>query len=183
MSVTLRFNLAQDLYDAFPAIREDLSADPTDQQSLEFMSELTASATPENAVTFCAYLLPRRESVWWGFQCVSLFPEILAPDDPGFLQIAENWVRQPEESERNVALNAAMDVEEKTPAVWIALAAGWSGGSMLAENMSPVPPPSHLTAKAVNIALLSTLAIVDTASRREILKNFVDIGAQLASGE
>ena len=183
MSVKLRFNLAQDLYEAIPEIREDLSVEPTDQPSLEFMSGLTASTTPENAVTFCAYLLPRREAVWWGFQCVSELPDLLSPQDAEFLQLAENWVRQPEEAERNIALNRAMEVDDKTPGVWVALAAGWSGGSMVADDMSPVPPLPHLTAKAVNIALLSTLAIVDTGSRREILNNFVDIGAQLAVGE
>ncbi len=183
MTVKLRFNLAQDLFDAFPEIREDLTVEPSDKPSLEFVSELTASTTPENAVTFCAYLLPRREAVWWGHQCLSQLPELLLPEDMEFLRLAENWVRQPDEGERKSALNAAMEVDDKSPAVWISLAAGWSGGSMVADDMAPVPPPPHLTAKAVNVALLGTLANVDKTSRREVLRSFVDIGTQLATGE
>ncbi len=183
MSVKLRFNLARDLFETFPEIRKDLSAEPDDQPSLDFMSELTVSTTPENAVTFCAYLLPRREAVWWGHQCLSQLPENLMPEDLEFMKFAEDWVRQPEDAQRILALNAAMDVDDKTPAVWLSLAAGWSGGSMVADEMSPLPPPPYMTAKAVNIAILSTLATVDMASRAEFLRNFVDIGAQLATGD
>lgn len=183
MTVKLRFNLAQDLFEAFPIIRDDISAEPSDKPSLEYLSELLVSATPENAITFCAYLLPRREAVWWGHQCLSQIPETLLPVDDEHMQLAENWVRQPEEHERVLALNAAMETDPKTPGVWIALAAGWSGGSMVEESMSPVPPPPYLTAKAINAGILGALASMDTLSRSKALKEFVDMGAQLAIGE
>jgi hypothetical protein len=183
MTVKLRFNLAQDLFEAFPIIREDISAEPSEKPSLEYLSELLVSATPENAITFCAYLLPRREAVWWGHQCLSRIPEILLPVDSEHLQIAENWVRQPEEQERVIALNSAMEADPKTPGVWVALAAGWSGGSMVEEGMSPVSPPPYLTAKAINAGILGALASLDTLSRAKSLKDFVEMGEQLIVGE
>ena len=182
MPVKLRFNLASDLFEALPEIRRDVSCEPADTPSLEYMAQLTSSQTPENAITFCAYLLPRREAVWWGHQCLSLLPQIQSPTDPDYLQLAENWVRNPEEPERNLALNAASQADPKTPAVWVALAAGWSGGSMVGEDMNPVPPPPFLTAKAINAGLLTALALVDTDSRRELLGQFVSLGSQLAAG-
>ncbi len=183
MTVKLRFNLAQDLFEAFPIIRDDISAEPSEMPSLEYLSELLVSPTPENAITFCAYLLPRREAVWWGHQCLIQVPEILLPIDNEHLLLAENWVRQPEEHERVLALNAAMETDPKTPGVWVALAAGWSGGSMVEEGMSPVAPPPYLTAKAINAGILGALASLDTISRSKSLKDFVDMGAQLAVGE
>jgi len=183
MTINLRFNLAEDLFEAFPEIHEDMSAEPSDKPSLEYLSELLVSATPENAITFCAYLLPRREAVWWGHQCLSQIPDMMAPVDNEHLILAENWVRQPEEPERVAALNSAMATDPKTPGVWIALAAGWSGGSMVEESMSPVPPPPFLTAKAINTGLLGVLAEIETGVRSQVLKNFVDMGAQIASGE
>lgn len=183
MSVKLRFNLARDLFNAFPIIREDMSAEPSDKPSLEFLSVLSASPTPEDAVTFCAYLLPRREAVWWGIQCLSQIPDNLSPIDIEHIKLAEAWVRQPEEPERNLALSMAIDCELKTPGVWIALAAGWSGGSMVAEDMNPVPPPPYLTAKAVKAGLLGALAMIEISGRPATLKNFIDIGAKLATGE
>ncbi len=183
MTINLRFNLAQDLFDTFPEIREDISAEPSDKPSLEYLSELVASATPENAITFCAYLLPRREAVWWGHQCLSQMPDLMSPIDNQHLLLAENWVRQPEEGERVAALNSAMATDPKTPGVWVALAAGWSGGSMVDEGMSPVPPPPFLTAKAINTGILGALADIDTVSRSQVLKSFVDMGEQLATGQ
>ena len=47
------------------------------------------------------------------------------------LALAESWVRYPEEDERCAVLDAGMAGTAKTPGVWVALAAGWSGGSML----------------------------------------------------
>lgn len=105
------------------------------------------------------------------------------PVDYEHLQYAENWVRQPEEQERVSALNAAMEADPKTPGVWIALAAGWSGGSMVEEEMSPVPPPPYLTAKAINAGILGALASLDTIVRAKSLKDFVEMGSQLAVGE
>ena len=180
MTQRLRFTTARDLFDAFPTALEDMVARPSDRGSLEFLRDLVAGPTPEDAITFCAYLLGRRESVWWGHQCLSLLPERLAPEDLGLLALAEDWVRRPEEDTRNRSLEAGMASPTKTPGVWIALAAGWSGGSMIGPDSVPVTPPPYLTAKAVNAGVLSVLARVDRKERASTLARFVDMGIRLA---
>ena len=73
-----------------------------------------------------------------------------------------------------------MGSQTKTPGVWIALAAGWSGGSMIGPDSVPVTPPPYLTAKAVNAGVLGVLARVDRKERAATLGRFVDMGIRLA---
>lgn len=181
MTQRLRFGTARELFEAFPAALDDMVARPNDRHALEFIKELAAGPTPEDAITFTAYLLDRREAVWWAHQCLSTLPDRLAPEDVRMLALAEDWVRRPEEFTRVAALNAGMASPTKTPGVWVALAAGWSGGSMLGPDHSPVEPPPHLIAKAVNAGVLSVLARVDRKARAETLKSFVNMGIRLAT--
>jgi hypothetical protein len=181
MAQRLRFNTARDLFEAFPAALEDMAARPSDRPSLEFVRELAAGRTPEDAITFTAYLLSPREAVWWGHQCLSMLADHLAAADHQLMALGENWVRQPDEERRNRALEEGMAAPRKTPGVWIALAAGWSGGSMAGPDVAPVPPPPYLTPRAVNAGVLSVLARVDRTHRAKTLASFVDMGVRLAT--
>ncbi len=106
--------------------------------------------------------------------------ELLSPEDQDMLTLAESWVRYPEEDQRCAVLDAGMAAPTKTPGVWVALAAGWSGGSMLPRDaVAPVEAPPYLTPKAVNAAVLSALARVDRKARAATLKLFVNMGMQL----
>ena len=64
----IRFTTVRDLFEAFPAARDDLQAKPSDDPPLVFMRKLIESETPEDAVGLCAYMLPRREAVLVGVQ-------------------------------------------------------------------------------------------------------------------
>jgi hypothetical protein len=180
MSEGLRFSTAKDVFEAYPTAGEDITAGPSDMPVIDYARALAASATPENAITFCAYMLRTRVAVWWGHQCLNALPETLSQQDRELLDLAEAWVREPADETRNAALAAGMEAPTKTPAAWVALAAGWSGGSMLPPDATPVPPPSHLTPKAVNAAVLSVLARVPAAQRAQTLRRFVEMGLQLA---
>lgn len=179
MSARLRFATAHELFEAFPTALEDMGASPSDRPSLDYLRDLVDSATPEDAVTFCSYLLPRRAAVWWGHQCLAHLPDLLAPHDHELLQVVEDWVREPEEDRRYAALDAGMSAPAKTPGAWIALGAGWSGGSMAPPGMAPVVPPPYLTARAVNAGVLSALARVAIKQRAAILSACVAMGARL----
>ena len=102
MSRNSRFSSANDVFEAFPAARDDIDVPPTDEAAAAyFMRSLMASDTPEDTVAFCAYLLPRREAVWWGCQSVkSLHPAARSSEEDQALAAAEAWVREPEEERR-----------------------------------------------------------------------------------
>lgn len=177
-----QFATARELYAAYPQIEEDLTAQPDGGAALDFMAALAGTPTPENALTFAAYALEKRPAVWWGHECLARADEVLTANDHEIMALAAAWVGEPNEATRYAALDAALASPAKTPGVWLGLAVGWSGGSMAPRGLPAVPPPMHLTARAVNAAVLSVLARFDRAARPEVLKSFVRMARLLAEG-
>jgi len=165
----LRFSSAEQVFEAFPTAHEDIEQVPADVEPLRFIQQLLESATPEDAVGFCAYLLPKREAVWWGCQCIRATTADMAAADKELLKITEAWVSRPEEENRIAALDAGMQASESGPVAWVALAAAWSGGSLTSEPMQPVAPEPYLTAKAVRAAVLTSIAMVPRPERKACL--------------
>ncbi len=182
MEPGLHYAKAQDLFDDVPEVADDIQARPDGEASLDFFTSLLRSPTPEEAVTFGAYLLPRRRAVWWGHECVRSVIHLLNDQDLRMLALAEAWVREPEENQRYLAMTEGMAARNKTPGVWIALAAGWTSGSLNPDpHQARVPPPPALTPRAINAGILSALARVDIPHRTPTLKAFVDMGVSLAT--
>lgn len=179
----LRFEVAQELYDAIPEIEEDVTARPNGHSSVDFIAALAEGETPEEAITYCAYVLPRRFAVWWGHECLGKIDEMLEDTDREMLGLAAAWVGDPQEDSRYRALNAAMEAKVKSPGVWVALGAGWASGSMAGADVPPVPPPPFLTARAVNAGLLAALARYELKTRAEHLQRFVRMALLLTEAE
>jgi hypothetical protein len=150
-----RFTSAKQVFDAFETAQEDIEANPTETEPMAFIRQLLDGPTPEATISFCAYLLPRREAVWWACKSIR---DGGTPDNAELLALAEEWVKVPEESNRRAALSAANAAKIKGPCAWAAFGAGWSGGSMTDNVEQPVRPPAYLTAKAVRAAVLTVLA-------------------------
>jgi hypothetical protein len=182
VSQRLRFATARQVFDAFPAAREDIAAEATNDGPLVFLRALADSPTPEDAVTFCAYLLPRREAVWWACHCVRALQAARGITETEPLRLAEAWVRDPEEEMRQKALAHGLAADPARADSWVALAAGWSGGSMAAPEQPTVPPPPHMTAKAVRAAVLMAIAVIGATDRRRALKACVEAGLRFAEG-
>jgi hypothetical protein len=181
MDAGLHYSAAKDLFDAIPEAGEDIISRPEGNESpLAFIATLQKSPTPEEAVAYTAYVLPKRKAVWWGHQCLTHLDHLLSGQDKLMLRLAEDWVREPEEAQRYRAMQEGMACKNSSPGVWIALAAGWSGGSLSAPEMARVPPPAALTPRAVNTGVMGILAKVDRKNRAATLKGFVDMGVSLA---
>jgi hypothetical protein len=161
----IRFATARDLFEAFPTAQQDVDAEPTDAAPLDYLQAL-ADRDGSKAVTFCAYLLPRREAVFWGCRSLRRLAPKLPPEEEGGLQAAEEWVAVPEEDRRVAALELGMRSNHHWPSTWLALAAGWSGGNMaLGVQGAVAPPPPQQTARAVRAALLAAVARLAPAER------------------
>lgn len=174
------FAVTDDLFEAFPTASEDMQSRPSGEAPLEFMQMLVHGPIPEEAITFGAYLLPRRKAVWWGHECLRTLTQLLTEQDLRMLQLAERWVREPEEEQRVHALTQATACRSKTPGVWIALAAGWTGGSMVDPPLPKLSPPPYLSPRAVNAGILSGLARVSYTHRASTLTHFVEMGIGIA---
>ena len=99
-----------------------MTAVPTDQPSLEFCRRLLAGRIPEEAITFCAYLLPDRAAIWWGHECLGHLTELLEEQDLETLALIQDWVGEPGNASRRAAVAEAAIARQQTPAGWIALA-------------------------------------------------------------
>jgi hypothetical protein len=178
MSV-LRFSAARDVFEAFPTAHEDIATEPNDQLPLVFLRELVKGPTPDDALPFCAYLLPRREAVWWASQSVRALIDKPTKYDEAALKAAEDWVREPEEPNRRRALQIGTIANQRAASTWVALAAGWSGGPMIvSEDRGGPPAPPQLTARAAFTAI--RIALGGKQDRVSCIAQCVERGVRIA---
>jgi hypothetical protein len=154
----VRFATARALYETFPEVSDKIGVAPTDQFPIEFLNDLTSKGRLDEAVAFCAYLLPRREAVWWACSCARASLGEIPKDRSECLLAAEAWVYDPDDEHRKTALEVGTRSDSNDPLTWLALAAGWSGGLLAALPSLPVPVPTYMTARAARIAVLLSVA-------------------------
>jgi hypothetical protein len=178
----LRFETVRDVFEAFPIAEHELQIEPNDEPSLQFLEALVSRGEFDKAVGFCAFLLPRREAVWWGCRSVrTLVPDLAAAENEA-IGVAEDWVHEPEEDRRAAALEIGRSGSSKSPSTFLALAAGWSGRSMsLGGEAIPVPP--HQTARVVRAAVLVAACRVSMTEKSDLLRRCLEDGIQIASDE
>jgi hypothetical protein len=180
----LRFETVRDVFDAFPIAQHELSLEPNDEPSLQFLQALVSRDELDKAVGFCAFLLPRREAVWWGCRSVKTLVPARSEEEEQAITVAEQWVREPEEERRLAALELGVRGSSKLPSTYLALAAGWSGGRMnVGADEAPVPIPPHQTARVVRAAVLIAACRVEMAQKPELLRLCLEDGIQIASDE
>lgn len=175
----LRFSTAREVFETFPSAHEAVTMPPTVEPPLAFLARLAKGPAPTEAIGFCAFLLPRREAVWWGLQAVR------AMEPPGMqdscLAAAEAWVREPGDRTRFEALKLAQAGDRARPGTWIAWAAGYSGGSMVESHGVPCPP--DLTAKMMRIAVLNALNRLPSRDREGALHRCIEACIRLAEDD
>lgn len=178
-----RFSTAREVFAAFPSTERDINALPSDEPPLAFLQWLRRSATPEDAVSFLAYALGRREAVWWAAQSVRLLCRIAVGQEDAPLGAAEAWVRDPLDLRRREALRLGMTSNQRLATPWVALAAGWSGGNVGPSAQAVVQATPEMTPRAVRTAILVALATVSARDRSSRLQACIDIGVPLMSRE
>ena len=149
-----RFVTTLALFETFPRSVTKIAAEPTEEPPTIFLKQLSAQHKFEDAVAFCAYLLPRREAVWWGCRCVRALLRDIAASRARPINAAEAWVYDPSDENRRTALEVGKQGDNNDPLSWLALAAGWSGGALLAHPQFVVPVPAYMTPRAARIAIL-----------------------------
>ncbi len=148
-----------------------------------FVDRLLAEGLNEDALSFLAYALPRREALWWGLRCVrEVTPAQPKQEIGAAVAAADAWITQPSDARRRASLVAAEAATYGTPAGCIALAVFFSEGSMSPPDCPAVPVGEWFCARTVAAAvLLSSLAkgpdqIAGTARR------FAEGGIEVANG-
>ncbi len=176
----LRFATARSLLDAFPELTAKLAVAPGDDSPIAYLSRLSAQDKLDEAVTFCAHLLPRREAVWWACGSLKQLLRSVACDQSDGFRAAEAWVYEPSEDNRRKALDIGTKADSADPFTWLALGAGWSGGMLSSHPKGPVPMPPYMTARAARIAITLGAHRIPAAERAERLRVCVTDGMALA---
>jgi uncharacterized protein DUF6931 len=180
----IRFATARDLFEAFETAQQDVDAEPSDAAPLDYLRSLADGGELDKAVTFCAYLLPRREAVAWGCWSVRRLADTLPPPEEAGVRAAEDWVEVPEEDRRIAALQLGTQSDYHAPSTWLALAAGWSGGNIaIGFQNTYAPPPPQQTARAVRAALAAAVARLAPDQRQDRLRTCVEAGIRIAAEE
>ncbi|ORE92834.1 hypothetical protein [Aurantimonas sp. 22II-16-19i] len=178
--------LARDVFTAIPEIAEDMGARPSNETCPGFVDRLLASPTPEEAVTFFAYLLPPEAAVLWGHRCIAAKTSATTPAERPLADLIAVFVASglaPDEREalRQEIRAVAETSRPRSPVVWIALGLAWSTGSLSAPDLPPLTAPAYATPRAINAGVLGLLARADIAERAATLSGFVAIGRRIAA--
>lgn len=176
----VRFATARALYETFPEVYDKIRLPPTDQFPIEFLNGLTSKGKLDEAVAFCAYLLPRREAVWWACGCSRASLGEIPQDRNACLLAAEAWVYNPDDEHRKAALDLGAKSDSNDPLTWLALSAGWSGGLLVTLPNLLVPTPAYMTARAARIAVLLSVAKAGKQQRAGRLEACIADGVKLA---
>jgi hypothetical protein len=170
--------LAADLAPAVPlsdAARALLTPTHTPRQFFDVLA--AKPELSEDAIRFLAAALPKREAVTWavaGVRGAAPKPDPLAAKA---LAAAEAWAKEPTEANCRACEPAAEAAGYGTAAGCAACAAFWSGGSLSAPHLPPVPPRDDLTGSAVAAALLLAGPAPDARA------TFLALGADIAAGK
>lgn len=179
----VRFNRVQDLFEAFPTAEGDVGRADASMQSLEFLHALIRKLDWEPAISFCAYLLPRRAAVAWACRSIRRMTDRFDAGEERAIGFAEAWVEEPEETRRRKALALGNMSDPRAPTTWLALAAGWAGGSVVPAEFGHVAADPEQTARAVRVALFIALSRMAKDAKDEIMTACMENGIQLAHGE
>jgi hypothetical protein len=174
----VRFTTAQSLFETFPELAAKSTLPPGDDPPVAFLEKLSAQQKYEEAVAFCAHLLPRREAVWWACGCVRMLLGEIPQHGADCLLAAEAWVHDPSEELRKAAQAIGNAHDGNNPLSWLARAAGWAGG-LLHSNQNAPPAPPYLTARAARIAVLLSANGLRPAEKQARLRTCIMDGIKL----
>jgi hypothetical protein len=146
--------------------------------------ELTARNEYKSALRLRAHWLTKPQAVWWGCECIRrLAKPQLSEKDAKSLAAAETWARDPTEENRRAAGRAAEELGKKAACAFLALAAHWSGGSILPDEEEPLPPDDRLTGQGVTTALILAAYIKGRTDGPDQVREFLRIGEEIADGK
>lgn len=154
---------------------------PECRNTLSFLNRLCDEGLFHDAFVTLARVLPRQYAIIWGDRCLQFASSDEVSDgEQHCINIAKQWISNPDETLRRAALDAAEALEFDGPYAWFAASVGFSGGSLTPRDLDEVPPPQHLTAVAI-AAYLVMLSVQDPATMKETGRKMIDTGLEMVA--
>ena len=150
----------------------------------QLIAELAEQEHFMDAMRLRAYLLPKRDAVWWGCLCVrDDLDDPLDPPQVEGLEAAVSWVAEQDEEHRRFAESKAEAAKMSGPGGMLALSAFWSDGSIGASDGPAVPPDRRLTCQGVAGALITAAYHGDASKANDRMVAFLAKGQDVADGK
>ncbi len=182
MGSRIRFTRAKQVFETYPDLYETVREPKSDVSPQDYVLELQGSDDPFSALAYFAHVLPKREAVWWGYNCVTGLGGGKTEQDRNVLALTETWVREGDEEARTAVRDAVETASKDSASTWIGLAATWSGGSLSPNPEYRVDAPDDLTAKAVNAALMFAVCAQESEIRQDAISACISAGLSFANG-
>jgi hypothetical protein len=167
---------------AYLEFADDINAPATTASSPDELIDLMVERGKlMDALRLRAYLLTKREAVWWGCLCVhDELDETLPPPQFAALRAAASWVGQPDEDSRRGAEKKAAAAQYSGVGATLALSAFWSEGSIAPEGGTVVLPDDRLTSQGVAAALIAAAYQGSPNKAEERIRTFLAKGKDIA---
>ncbi len=150
----------------------------------ELIESLVVEEKFLDALRIRAYLLPKRDAVWWGCLCVrDELDEPLEPEQELAVAAAESWVTDPTEELRREAESKSNDVGSKGAGGLLALSAFWCEGTIGPADGPEIPGDDRLVCQGVAAALITAAYLGDAKKANNRLTAFLKKGQAVADGE
>lgn len=170
---SVRYESPLELYTSMALLARLTQQRPREGETLlDFLYRLRGSTTPEEAVTFISFAATPKMAIWWGYDCLRRSAETFSPVDRALMEMIAIWLAYPDDANRHRTMQHALYAPVDSPSVNLGLAVGWSGGSIAPND--PAPVPEHRAPRAVNKAVLMSLARANLAQRSIWLARFLD---------
>jgi hypothetical protein len=146
------------------------------------LDKLAAAGQWPDAMRVLAYALPKPQAIAWAWHCATVMDDGSNEAQRAALQVAQAWLREPNEEHRAPAHAASEAAGLDSAAGCVALAVFWSGGSMAPPDAPPVAPPAHLSHH------LAACAALLAAGRQpehvaQTFNQFLALGREVAAGK
>jgi hypothetical protein len=151
----------------------------------DFAVKLVQDGLFTDAIGFVACCLGKREAVWWGCLCAWHAAAVrLECAEEAALRAAVRWVLEPTEASRKLAAEAGeKGGSTATVAGALALAAGWSDGSLSPPGLPVVAPPEFLTQNTTAGAVLAAAGQAQPGDLRGACEQFLRLARDVAAGK
>lgn len=138
---------------------------------LHFIHRLGDGDIPEQSLIVVSHALGTLDAVRWALACCELVPDAFKDADRMIVHNLLCWLDAPEDGIRSGLLRDCLWRPDRSPAVLLGLAAGFTASTLAPQWPIDVPP--DMCAGCVNEAVLAALAGVDPPSRDATITRFI----------
>ena len=134
------------------------------------------------AIAYLSHAIPPRESIWWAWFCAR--KATLPKQDPAeikALAVAESWIAEPSDKNRQAASILAERLKAGSPAQSVLQAIAYTGEQENEGTSEKMPVIPYLANKFVQVAVLSSVYTIDPEKPEAVAAEFLRQGMDVAN--